>query len=494
MTGSCVESGAALPPGLQTLEAAASGAVPAATRTPPPELAAPAVDARLPFLRAVAILLPVAFLALALLLAVGPLHPALSSPPGFASAIVVLAAAATLFAVLVFAAIGRLQGAVLRQSRDLAALLDVGQRVTASLDPDEVMRYGVLAVAASGKADAVELWTVDRAGARVLLRKRHGGNGATLFERTVCALGEGVPGTVAASGETWTGEAPSEPAHGSGRGALSARAAFPLRCAHGVNGVLVVASASPLAFQSAAALRILGAMADRIALALDNANLHEQVQARAAITERERIARELHDGMAQILTYIGAKTHAVERLLARGQAAEAQRQLSEMAGVSRALYAEVREAILALRTGIPDGGNLVAILEKYLAELQNLSGLALHLDVEAPPGGLPLPPSMAEVQVLRIIQEALSNVRQHARATQATVRLRADGDGLEITVSDDGRGFDPGRLGPGGRPRFGLQSMDERARATGGSLAVSSAHGGGTTVTLRVPVAREVEA
>lgn len=469
----------------------------AAVRDPAsgPDGPASGFDARLPFLRAIAILIPVTFLGLALLVAIGPLHGMLRTAAGFVAAMVVLALAVTFFASMVFAAFGRLQAALVRQGREMAALLDVGQRVTASLDPDEVMKHGVLAVVASGKAEAAEIWTVDAAHSQVTLRKRSGANGGPLFERATYALGEGIPGEVAASGRIWLEGGPDgRPPGGAAGHGSTARAAFPLRSARGVNGILAVAVRQAPVHRTPGDTRVLADMADRIALALDTANLHEQVQARAAITERERIARELHDGMAQILTYIGAKTHAVELLLQRGQPDEAQRQLAQMAEVAQGLYAEVREAILALRTGVPDGGNLVTILGNYLAELESLTGLSLRLDVAGAFEELPAPSPMAEIQVLRIVQEALSNVRQHARATEATVGLCSDGRGLEVTVRDNGRGFDQQHVNPDGRPRFGLQSMEERAKATGGSLSITSARERGTTVTLRVPVAREVEA
>ena len=97
-------------------------------------------------------------------------------------------------------------------------------------------------------------------------------------------------------------------------------------------------------------------------------------------------------------------------------------------------------------------------------------------------------PARAELQLLRIVQEALSNVRKHAAAESASVRLRIDGDRLTVEVADDGKGFDPEQPVRSGWPRFGFQTMEERAKAIGGRFEIRSRPGAGTTVGVSVPL------
>lgn len=183
----------------------------------------------------------------------------------------------------------------------------------------------------------------------------------------------------------------------------------------------------------------------------------------------------------------------MERLLAHDQIEAARQQLHQMAQTARSLYAEVREAILSLRSQVSSNGDLLSVLRQYVAELQEITGLPIRFEARVSPEQLALLPFGKEIQILRIIQEALNNVRRHSGASQAWVSLRGSPRGLEVTVRDDGRGFDPQRLDRGRWPRFGLQSMEERAKAIGGSLQIDSRLGSGTAVTIRAPWATPEE-
>jgi signal transduction histidine kinase len=227
--------------------------------------------------------------------------------------------------------------------------------------------------------------------------------------------------------------------------------------------------------------------ATQAALAIENARLHRQVRALAVTEERERIAREMHDGLAQVLGYVNTKAQAAQTLLRAGENERAAAQLGQLAEASRASYADVREGILGLRTSLGGERGFVDTLRDYLERWQGQSDVAVRLVTEPAAGFAPRLAPNAEVQLLRIVQEALANVRKHAAARQAEVRLtQADGC-LEAVVEDDGTGFDPGALGRTALPRFGLATMRERAEAVGGSFSVASTPGYGTRVTVRVP-------
>ena len=223
------------------------------------------------------------------------------------------------------------------------------------------------------------------------------------------------------------------------------------------------------------------------ALAIENARLHRQVGALAITEERERIAREMHDSLAQVLGYVNTKAQAAQALLQNGQSDRASAQLGQLAETAREAYADVREDILGLRASPVDDRGFLAALGDYLARWQEQSGVEVQLITDPPAGfAAPLSPS-AEVQLLRIIQEALANVRKHANARQATIRLSQRTDDVEAVVADDGSGFDPAALGRSTSPHFGLATMRERAEAVGGDFDVRSHPGGGTRVMVRVP-------
>jgi two-component system nitrate/nitrite sensor histidine kinase NarX len=143
----------------------------------------------------------------------------------------------------------------------------------------------------------------------------------------------------------------------------------------------------------------------------------------------------------------------------------------------------VRQSIFGLRTFVSRGLSLVPTLTEYLHEFSAHNGIAVELEAGGGPLG-PIPPA-SEVQAVRIIQEALTNVRKHARAHHAHVRLQRDGSWLRVTVEDDGVGWD--RRAEQNGLHFGLQTMRERAEGVGGRLEIHTAPGGGTRVVATFP-------
>lgn len=212
------------------------------------------------------------------------------------------------------------------------------------------------------------------------------------------------------------------------------------------------------------------------------AELHEQTQALVVGQERQHIAREMHDGMAQLVSFVNTKAQAVEQFLRGGDEDAARAHLAELSEAARKVYADIREGIVALQIDVGEDRSLHQILDEYVEEFEHFAGLPVEVVWEAGDDELQLSPSV-ELQVLRIVQEALTNVRRHAHAQSATVTFAATDGVLTVTVEDDGQGFDPEQVAPrGGWPQFGLRAMRERAQAAGGELAVESAPGRGTIV------------
>ena len=231
---------------------------------------------------------------------------------------------------------------------------------------------------------------------------------------------------------------------------------------------------------------ILVLFARHAAVAIENARLYQRAQDVAVLEERERIAREMHDNFAQVLGYVSTKSQAARRLLELGDQRGAESQIAQMEGAARQLYVDVREAVLGLRSPLGQGGSFLQILQDYLTTFSEMSGLQTELAAARKNGKVQLEPRV-EVQVFRIVQEALTNVRKHARATQVRVNVLEEADRLTITVEDDGAGFDPVRPVRDEWPHFGLQTMRERAEAVGGSLEIDSSPGRGTRVKVWVP-------
>ncbi|MGD0122761.1 MAG: histidine kinase [Candidatus Limnocylindrales bacterium] len=233
----------------------------------------------------------------------------------------------------------------------------------------------------------------------------------------------------------------------------------------------------------------LSALATQVGLALEAARLRSELQLLAVQGERERIAREMHDGLAQVLAYVNTKSQAVEEMLGDGRVAEARRQLAELAEAARSVYVDVREAILSLSTPVPADRGMAAALEEYAALYAESSKLAVrfHASPEAAAAKLP---AVAQAEVFSIAREALTNVRKHARAHRVGLDLALDGSDLVLRIEDDGVGFDANLLaaGPERWPHFGLAGMRERAQSIGGRIVWHSRHGAGTTVELHVPV------
>ena len=228
--------------------------------------------------------------------------------------------------------------------------------------------------------------------------------------------------------------------------------------------------------------------ANQAAVAIHNARLFEQIEALAVETERTRISHEMHDGLAQVLSYVNTKAQAAETFLAKGDVATAEEQLGELSQAAREVYSDVREGILALRTQVGSGRSLHDVLVEYISEYELQFRISVRLDWQLRRDDMVLS-QLQEVQILRIVQEALTNVRKHAEAAEATVSFSERDGELQIEVSDEGKGFNPLAIKRGEWPHLGLQTMQERAEAIGGAFEIQSAPGKGATVRVHLPKA-----
>jgi len=216
----------------------------------------------------------------------------------------------------------------------------------------------------------------------------------------------------------------------------------------------------------------------------------EQQRALAMLGEREQLARELHDGIGQVLGYVKMQAQAARDRLAQDQVAAADAQLARLVTVAQDAHADVREYILGAKTSAAAEPGLVAAVEQYLQRFSQQYGLRTELIAPADGADDALEPTV-EAQLLRIIQEALTNARKHAKAHLVRVSVELCTSDAQVIVQDDGLGFDPAVLATAEGQRYGLGFMRERAAEVGGSVEIRSAVGAGTQVLVRVPRRKE---
>jgi signal transduction histidine kinase len=255
----------------------------------------------------------------------------------------------------------------------------------------------------------------------------------------------------------------------------------PIVARGGIIGALYLTDKDGAASFSAADEKLIVLLAAHAAIAIENARLYERSRELSIVEERNRLARELHDSVTQQLFGVVLAAESAGELLARGDAAG--EQLERVQALARDAMDELRSVVFELRPASLEAEGLGQVLRKHVDVLRRVTGRAIELRVASPP---PLGPEAA-AQVFRIAQEALHNALRHAGAERIEVRLADGGGRLELSVADDGRGFDAAAPGLRGR-RLGLTSMEERAAELGGRLAVESRPGAGTTVRLEVPV------
>jgi signal transduction histidine kinase len=236
--------------------------------------------------------------------------------------------------------------------------------------------------------------------------------------------------------------------------------------------------------------RLVEMFAVHAGIAIENARLHDQVQRMAVIEERERIGKDLHDGIIQAIYGVGLSLEDVPELVED----EAGR-TDAVARVDRAIdalnlvIADIRSYILRLRPTMGGEEDPVEALARLGEELGMHAMIDLDVDLEEGADGMRGLPPDRRADLLFIAREALSNVARHSGATRARIRLTEDADGLALCVDDNGRGFDPATVpGPDAFGRHqGLSNMRDRAVGMGGTFAIERPDGPGTRIIVQVP-------
>ena len=290
---------------------------------------------------------------------------------------------------------------------------------------------------------------------------------------------ESQPVLQTADGETVRVLAVGDPVLSGARAVL----ALPMVSENEVIGVIVLADSSRDAFDLRE-LPLLGLLANQVTLAVRNARAYLYSEELAIFDERNRIAREIHDGIAQSLAFTAMKLDLAERILER----DPERVRSELVSAKTTLreqIKEVRRSIFALRPLNLERLGFVETMRQYVKDFGEQNSVKSTLEIIGEPKLSPT----NEAVMFRILQEALNNVAKHSRANKVSVNLKASTSGTALNVIDDGVGFDPAQLtgivsSVGG---LGLQAMRERIEARGGEFEYVSSVGAGAKVSASLP-------
>lgn len=372
-----------------------------------------------------------------------------------------------------------------RRNRELEVLNAIAEGLNASVDLAQSLRTSLSRVTELLDLRTGWVWLLDEeteepylAAAQELPPGLAGNPGAMegpchCLDRFRAGELEGAANVVTCSRLRWLRE---------GTAGLRYHASIPLHARGKRLGVMNVASAEWRAL-SPEELRLLHTVGDMVAVAVERARLYARSAEAGATEERNRLAREIHDTLAQGLSAITLHLETAEALL-QGEAerARVEKALSTALRTARAGLEEARRSVLDLRAAPLEGRSLPDALAS-LAGSAPPDGPRLRFEAV---GGLPPLPSRVEVGLFRIAQEAVANAVRHAEAETVVVRLVGEPHRVVLSVTDDGRGFERDVDAAG---RFGLVGMRERARLLGGALAVRSAAGAGTRVRVAVPLA-----
>jgi two-component system NarL family sensor kinase len=267
-----------------------------------------------------------------------------------------------------------------------------------------------------------------------------------------------------------------------GTDGLRYHASIPLYAGEKKLGVMNVASEAWRGLGSED-LQLLNTVGDLLSIAVERARLFERSARLGAVEERNRLAREIHDTLAQNLTATGLQIESAEALLETNSDPERVRAALDRAlSLTHSNLDEARRAVLDLRASPLEDRPLPEALKSLVDRWEAETGIPARF--KAVNGSRPLPPGV-EAALYRVGGEALNNVARHAEASRVTIRLVSTPEAVNLLVEDDGRGFDPSRVPEG---RHGIVGMRERVEMLGGALRVESGPEGGTRVEAKVPL------
>jgi two-component system NarL family sensor kinase len=223
-----------------------------------------------------------------------------------------------------------------------------------------------------------------------------------------------------------------------------------------------------------------------VSLALERTRLAERGATLAAAEERNRIARDIHDTIAQSLAAIAMNLESADALLETPNPPRASDVVRRALNLTRSALEDARRSVMDLRSTPLAGRGLMGALRALPDEIAEAIGTRVPLTIEQSNIPSTLPASV-EMGVYHITREALTNIARHAKASSASLQITDDDESIHMRICDDGSGFDVANVAAG---RFGLLGMRERARLLGGELTITTSPGGGTVLDVDIPLSR----
>jgi nitrate/nitrite-specific signal transduction histidine kinase len=376
-------------------------------------------------------------------------------------------------------------------NQELAAVNAVASTAGASLDLQTVLDDALDRILDVTGVEVGEVFLLDEAQEAVIMAAHRGILVETFREIERFPLGEGFPGRVALTGDPMVTTDLANDLRYLRRQVVEAGfgsyACVPLQAKGRVLGTLSVAAMGHRNL-SPRDLKLLTAIGLQLGLAIENAQLFEERRKVSTLEARDRLARDMHDGLVQTLSFLNMKIDATQAHLSRDEVPDARDDLARMRQVVGQAYEDLRNMIVGLKEPHSHGMALEHVLQNQLSGQGSDGDLDVKL-VVSPSWQDELSTHEIE-EIANIVQEALTNIHKHAQASHAWVRLKRVDRGARIVVEDDGRGFlhDEPEGEEQDKPHFGLTIMQERAEGIGGRFEISERSNGGTRVQVSVPL------
>jgi len=374
-----------------------------------------------------------------------------------------------------------LEQRVADRTRELSALYDVTAVASESLPLQSILEQLLARVLVAMRTAMGHIHLLDETGEALYLAVQTGLPDDMAGQLASIPVGGGLSGWVFEQGEALLVpdlSADTRAAHITKTQDL-AYVGVPMQARGHILGVLSVLGNKENLF-NAEEVALLASVADQVGVAVENAQLRQQAERTAVVEERERLARELHDSVTQLLYSVTLFAGAGQRMARAGNLDDPETYLADLGDIAQQALKEMRLLVYELRPPALEQEGLIGALQHRLEAVEGRAGVEARLVVE---DWEELSPRI-EVGLYRIAQEALNNSLKHAAATTVTVRLNSDEDGVKLEVIDNGQGFDSELITESGG--MGMASMQERIKRLNGSFNIQSTPDEGTTVTAKV--------
>lgn len=385
----------------------------------------------------------------------------------------------------VAAARDELEMRVEQRTRELTSAFEFSQEISAQLERDRLLQSVTDRARDLTGALAASLCAIEHDPSQLTLIAQSGSNASWINLQQ--SIDRDPAQQVVGAGETVTLSADCTRCAFLQSHAPAQCAVAPLRSGDLTLGALCVVRREATAFD-ANETRALTLLANSAAVALANARLavqqRQQAEQAAIAAERDRLAAELHDNLAQTLSFLNLKSDRVRELIETQHNESAEVELAQMKSAIDSAYEQVRAALTGLREVAPNADDLRTRLELCVIEAR--AATAAHIELRIVDASALKLPRVAQTQAYHIVREALINARRHAQAQHVQISVKQSNGLAQFTVTDDGRGFNPPEID--GQHHLGLSIMRTRAERCGGTLDVKSEPGHGTQIVARLPI------